>query len=182
MCLQKHRPFSQAPISHCVRDQTNTRSGSVPKWPIKGGETSAIYHIKPATYYSWGKQRPKLLLVFLVMPQESYLSESIREVVFVVANHGVPTIHQQPQPCPLSRPDGKMSFDQTRAITLQGHSRKQHMCESADVWRTLLQHCTLWSLFSRPQFLHTVQHMHWHCQPMLVRDHIQRTVRAHSFY
>lgn len=43
-----------------------------------------------------------------ITSQKSYLSESIREIVFVVADHRVPAIHHQPPPGPFSCPDGHL--------------------------------------------------------------------------
>lgn len=97
------------------------------------------------------------------MELSSHLSEPIREVVLVVADHGVPAVHQQPQPGPLPRPDGNMKFDWAQSWLMS-------------VSRVLQGYCTWWSLFSELRSLRTEQRMHWHCPPMLVREHTQRTV------
>lgn len=60
----------------------------------------------------------------------AYLSEAIREVVFIVTNHGVPSIHQQPPLCPLPRPAESSQYQYTCIKDIYGVRVEQYLVKS----------------------------------------------------
>jgi len=94
----------------------------------------------------------------MLCPWEAHLSEPIREVVLVVSDHGVPSVHQQTPLGSLSCPE---DTDNQSSSTLHLKIYSQTQAEQ----KTVL--LTEWNQSSGLQCQRTVWHTHWHYPPML---------------